>query len=114
MPQSTSGLHHQQKRKRIYQKYEEYPHPNKFKRVVDKLIYVMGVVVPIFTIPQAAQIWLNKTAEGVSSITWITYLINTIIWMVYGIIHKEKPVIFTFSFMTIINIVIVIGIIVFA
>jgi len=114
MPQSSLGLHHQQKRKRVYGKLEKYPHPNKFKRSVDTLIYVLGVVVPIFTIPQAMQIWLSKTAEGVSSITWIVYLINTIIWTIYGIIHKEKPIILTFSFMTVINIIIVLGIILYS
>ena len=113
MPQSTIGLHHRSKRKRIYQKYEDYPHPNKVKRFVDVVVYIMGIIVPILTIPQAAQIWLNKTAEGVSSITWIAYLINTVIWTIYGILHKEKPVIITFSLMTIINIVIVVGIFIF-
>jgi len=113
MSQSTIGLHHQEKRKRLYQRFEKYPHPDKVKKFVDGLIYVMGIIVPVFTIPQAMQIWLNKTAEGLSLITWTVYLINTVIWMIYGILHKEKPVILTFSLITVLNIIIVVGIIVF-
>lgn len=113
MSQSTRGLNQYQKGEGVFQKQEPLPHLKKFKRFVDGAIYVMGFIVPIFTIPQATEIWLNRTAAGVSSITWIVYLINTIIWTVYGILHKEKPVIFTFSLMTIINILVVAGIIAF-
>lgn len=113
MAQSTVGLHHHHKRKRIHQKYEQYPHPDKFIRFIDNAIIVMGISVTIFTIPQAAQIWINKTAAGVSFITWLVYLLNTLIWTLYGILHRAKPIAVTYSLMTSINIVVVAGIIVF-
>lgn len=113
MPQSTAGLHHRQRRKRIHQKHEEWPHPDRFKRWMDRLIYAMGVAVPVFTIPQALEIWVNRSAVGVSYITWVVYLVNSIIWTVYGIAHREKPIVFTFAFIAVLNIVIVSGIILF-
>ena len=64
------GLHHFYKRKRIYQKLEPYPHPNKWKRLMDKLIYAVGIFGPVMTIPQLTKIWLDKNAAGVSAISW--------------------------------------------
>jgi len=47
----TEGLHHFHRRKRIYQKHEPYPHPDKWKRFMDHAIYCVGVFGPIMTIP---------------------------------------------------------------
>ena len=93
--QSTRGLHHFHKRKRIYEFGEQYPHPNKWKRFVDRVIYPVSIFGPIMTLPQIMQIWVNKNASGVSSVSWAAYLVTAIFWLVYGVIHKEKPIILT-------------------
>lgn len=46
------------------------------------------------TIPQVTKIWIDKNASGIAVISWVTYLITTIFWLIYGIMHKEKPIIF--------------------
>jgi uncharacterized protein with PQ loop repeat len=71
-------------------------------------------VAPIFTIPQALEVWVGRSAEGVSMITWTVYLINTAIWTVYGILHQERPIYLTFGFMTLLNLAIVVGVVVFS
>lgn len=58
------AITHLHKRKRIYQKHEPYPHPNKWKRLVDDLAYGAGIIIPIVTIPQAWRIWAYETAAG--------------------------------------------------
>lgn len=89
----ASGLHHQHIRKRIYKKYEKYPHPNKFKRFVDKTIYIIAIFGPLIALPQIIKIWYYKDAGGVSPLTWIGYFLGAFLWMTYGIMHKEKPII---------------------
>ena len=42
----TEAIHHYHKRKRVHKKLEKYPHPDKFKRFFDKLIYFIGVFGP--------------------------------------------------------------------
>jgi len=106
----TAGMHHLHKRKRIYVKKEPYPHPNKWKRWVDDTAYVVGVLGPIMTIPQLTRIWIEKNASGVSVITWGAYVIGAFVWLVYGIVHREKPLIATYILSVIVYIVIVIGI----
>lgn len=107
------ALHHLHKRKRIHQFRELYPHPSILKRLVDKLVYVAGFASPIMTVPQAYKIWSEQKAESVAIETWTTYTLVAIVFMVYGIIHKEKPLIFMYSMLFIINSFIVIGILTF-
>lgn len=113
MVHQSRGLHHAHKRKRIYEKYEPYPHPDKWKRFMDKAIYVVGIAGPIMTLPQVMKIWVEKNATGVSLISWASYLIFAVFWLVYGIMHKEKPIILTFSGWLILELLIVAGILVY-
>ena len=89
-----SSLHHFHKRKRIHKKLEEYPSPNKWISLIDNLTYFVAIFGPIMTIPQVTKIWIDKNATGVSIISWVSYLIAAVFWLIYGIAHKEKPIIF--------------------
>lgn len=102
-------LHHFHRRKRIHQKHEPYPHPNKWKRLMDRLIYIVGIFGPIMTIPQLMKIWIEKNAVGVSPISWGSYLVIAMFWVIYGIIHEEKPIILTYTVWIVLDIFIVIG-----
>ncbi|MFW5746020.1 MAG: SemiSWEET family transporter [Nanoarchaeota archaeon] len=64
---------------------------------------------PIMTIPQLCKIWVEKNAAGVSAVSWIAYLVTAFFWLTYGIMHKEKPIIFTYSGWIIIEVFIIIG-----
>ena len=105
----TEPLHHYHKRKRIHQKHEPYPHPDKYKRFMDRFIYLMGVFGPVMTFPQLIKIWVERNASGVSPISWAAYLAVAISWVIYGCIHKEKPVIFIYSLWIVLDILIVVG-----
>jgi len=109
MVNHTEGLHHFHIRKRIHQKHETYPHPNEFKRFMDRAIYIIGIIGPIMTIPQLMKIWVEKNASGVSAISWGAYLFTAIFWLIYGIQHKEKPIIFTYGIWIILEALIVVG-----
>lgn len=109
----ASVLHHVHKRKRVYLVGEPYPHPNKFKRMMDWLIYFVAVLGPLVAIPQVLKIWIEQNASGVSIISWGAYLLGSIIWITYGLIHNEKPIIISNILWMIANIFIVIGIFVY-
>ncbi|MBW2999558.1 hypothetical protein KY339_02695 [Candidatus Woesearchaeota archaeon] len=109
MVHDSHGLHHFHKRKRIHVKHEPYPHPKKWKRFIDKTIYAVGVFGPLMTIPQLTKIWIDKNAAGVSAISWGAYLITAIFWFIYGVAHKEKPIIVTYAIWIFLEIFIVIG-----
>jgi uncharacterized protein with PQ loop repeat len=92
---------------------EMHPNAGYIKVFFDKLVYFFGVIIPILTLPQAYVIWSSKSAADVSVITWAAYLINGLVWLTYGILHREKPIIFTWILMSIINMSVVAGIILF-
>lgn len=103
------GLHHQSIRERIYKKLEPFPHPDTLKRVLDRLIFVIGFLSPLFTLPQVWEIWVYKNADGVSPVTWGALFIFAFFWLFYGIIHKEKPIIFMYTLWIIFNGLVALG-----
>ena len=111
MNKMTLGEHHAHIRKRIYKKYEPFPHPNKLKRFMDKFIYAVALLGPIVTIPQIMKIWLEKNVSGVSLITWTGFLLAAFFWLCYAILHKEKPIMFSSIILIIVDTCVIVGII---
>ena len=99
-------------RKRIHEKHEPYPHPDKWKRLMDKLIYFVGASAPIMTLPQLFNIWIDKNTSGVSLITWSSYEVISVFWLIYGIMHREKPIIITHIMLIFVKALIIIGILI--
>lgn len=81
---------------------------------MDKLVYMAGIVGPVMTMPQVLRIWIDKNASGVAIETWGTYLVLSVIWMSYGILHKEKPLIIMYSAYFMINIMIISGVLMYS
>lgn len=106
-------LHHLHIRKRMFQRLEDFPHPQRYKRFLDSLIYAAGIAGPVITIPQIVQIWSKQDASDLSLFSWGGFLFLSFIWLLYGIAHKEKPLIYTFVANIIVQSIIVIEILVF-
>lgn len=95
------GLYHKIKHK----------HTNKnFKLIFDKLVYIIAIVTPLMTIPQALKIFINKNAVDLALVTWLAYLVSAFVWLTYGIFHKEKPIIINSALWIILNSIIIGGI----
>jgi len=109
MVHQSHGKHHLNSRKRLYKNLPIYPHKDKLKNYVDRLIYIMATVMPIFTVTQVFKIWYYQNAAGVSLIAWSAYFFATVIWLAYGILHEEKPIIYSNGIAMVINFSIVLG-----
>jgi uncharacterized protein with PQ loop repeat len=59
-------------------------------KIVDRLVYLAATVEPLFSLPQAYQIYHDKAAANVSILSWLGFEIMTLIWLWYAIVHKEK------------------------
>ena len=105
----SSGLHHFHKRKRIHVKHEKYPHPDKFKRSYDKTMLLVSVIAPLGNLPQLVKIWINQHASGVSILSWVIFAIFSFMWFIYGILHKDKPIIIMNAFLVLLQVFIAIG-----
>lgn len=77
---------------------------------LDKLTYVIGFSVPIFTLPQAYNVVVGRV-NGVSLSTWGFYLFASMLFAYFGIKHKEKLLTYMYVPMAMIEAVIVVGIV---
>lgn len=107
VPERT--FHHLDIRKRIHKKHEKYPSPDKLKRNIDRLVYASVIIIPLLNIHQIYKIWIYQDASGVSVITWFGFAVFAVVWLIYGIIHKEKPLIFLNIGLIITQVLIAIG-----
>jgi len=116
---SSRGLYHLNKRRRVYnnkkinQKYAPYPHPNKFIQAIDYSALTIGILIPLMTLPQIIQIFVTKDASSISIPTWGAYIFSSCFWFAYAVIHKSRPLIVNSVMWLIVNVLVVIGALIF-
>lgn len=54
--------------------------------------------------------WVGGNISGVSLHTWAAYAIVSAVWFVYGISHKEKPIVISGFSLFILDSIIVLGV----
>ncbi|MFH0870756.1 MAG: PQ-loop domain-containing transporter [archaeon] len=111
MSRYSPAAHHQHIRKRIHTRFQEYPHPDKWVNLLDKLLIVIAVIAPLMNIPQVAKIFIGHNASGISLLSYACFTLFDIPWLIYGIVHKEKPIVLSYSFWLVTNILVVIGVV---
>jgi uncharacterized protein with PQ loop repeat len=77
--------------------------------LVDRLTYVAAILEPLITLPQVYQIFHQRTAAGVSLTSWIGYEALTLVWLWYGIVHKERVIIVYQGLFALFQIAIIVG-----
>ncbi|MEK7521644.1 MAG: SemiSWEET family transporter [Patescibacteria group bacterium] len=108
------SVHHLHKRKRVHKKLEPYPSPKFYKRLLDKVVFIAAIASPIMTVPQLLVIWTEKDAKGLSFPTWATYLLVASIWLIYGLVHKDRAITINSLLFVVVQSMIVLGIILFS
>ena len=99
----TEALHHLSKRKRVHKKLEIYPSNRFWIRFLDKLLLVIAIIGPIMALPQLISVYSAKNAGTLVFSTWASWSFFNLIWLAYGIVHKEKPIIITYILWFIVN-----------
>jgi MtN3 and saliva related transmembrane protein len=61
----------------------------------EQLMVLVGLASPIATIPQVIKTFAThpQHAVGQSLITWAVYTLIAVLWVVYGVRHRELPLI---------------------
>lgn len=102
-------LHHQ----RIRKGKKILPSKNLKIKFLDNLVLAISVIFPFVTLPQVFLIWVKKNAQGVSILTWTLYFVLTIPLLIYGIVHREKPFVIMYSLWLIIDLMIIVGVLLY-
>jgi uncharacterized protein with PQ loop repeat len=104
-----SPLQHLNIRRRVRLLRDPYPHYKLSVRTLDNIVLVAGVMGPLMTLPQIHNIWVMKNASGVSPLTWGSFAFFNVFWLLYGLVHKEKPIIVAYSLWLFVNSIVTIG-----
>ena len=51
---------------------------------LERLLRWLAAITMVMTVPQVVQIW-REGGGGVSLISWVTYLVSSVAWLVYGL-----------------------------
>lgn len=81
--------------------------------LVDRLTYAAAILEPVITIPQVMVIFQQKTAAGVSLLSWIGYEVLTAIWLWYAIVHKDRLILVYQGLFFIIQALVIIGAVIY-
>lgn len=100
------GLRHKYERRQANKKQPK----SHYIVILDKITFIVGVIGPFTVLPQIYTIFTTHSAAGVSLATWALIFIVTFPWILYGLAHKDKSIIVSFTLWEIVNLVVVIGV----
>ncbi len=103
------GLRHKSERRQKLKPQRK----SRYITFLDKLTFVAGVIGPFTVLPQTYSIFHTKSATGVSLATWLLIFIVTFPWVLYGMAHKDKSIIVSFTLWEIVNLSVVVGVLIY-
>ena len=95
---------------RIHHQQRPYPARAMSTRLLDVLVYTVGILGPLATIPQIVQIYTTHNVSGISFFTWGLYALFDIPWIIYAAAHRERPLIVCYSLWLIFNSLVAVGV----
>jgi uncharacterized protein with PQ loop repeat len=108
------GLHHINKRKRVHnKKLKKYPNKDPKIKFLDNYMLLIGSMAPLFTIPQIIKIYTIKDSSGLEPVTFALLAFNSLSWLFYGFVHKDRQIMAANTLFFIANIVILTGALIF-
>ena len=110
---SLGVRHVAERRKKKIRRKGYAAHVAVLKESLDVLIYPIAVVGPLALLPQIFKLFLTQDASSLSLPTWLILALFNLAWLLYGLVHKESPIILTNIMLAMMNFAIVFGILAF-
>ena len=113
----ASIIHHIHKRIRSqkgrnHSLFKPYPHPDKRIKFLDNLCLFLAIVQPLAAAPQIYKIYVEKEVAGISILMWIIFTLVMVPFVIYGFVHKTKPMVVCNILWIAANISIIMGILI--
>jgi hypothetical protein len=80
---------------------------------IDRAMMFVSIINPVAAVPQAMEIYLNKSAVNVSWVTWLCFTLVGVVLTLYSIAHRIKPMIINQILWFIVDVAILVGIIIY-
>lgn len=81
--------------------------------LIDRMMMGASIIHPLTTIPQVYEIYHFQNAVGVSLFTWVGFMAIGLIFLAYGLTHKLTPFIVNQVIWFVLDLLIIIGIILY-
>jgi uncharacterized protein with PQ loop repeat len=59
---------------------------------LERVLRALSVLTMLMTVPQVLSIWVGHDAGGVSLLSWGSYLVSALLWLVYGVQKGDKTI----------------------
>lgn len=79
---------------------------------LENILRMLSVLTMVMTLPQVLAIWIARDANGVSLISWASYLFSACLWFVYGFQKRDKTIYLACIGWILLDAAIVIGIVI--
>ena len=64
-------------------------------QVIDFIGYTAGILVIASLIPQMIKSWKSKSTKDISLCRYIIYVVGILLWLIYAVLLKNGPMIFS-------------------
>lgn len=59
---------------------------------LERVLRALSIVTMLMTVPQVLIVWTGPSVEGVSLVSWLSYLVSACLWLVYGLRKHDKTI----------------------
>jgi uncharacterized protein with PQ loop repeat len=59
---------------------------------LERTLRALSILTMLMTVPQVVTVWTGPSVEGVSLVSWLSYLVSACLWLVYGLRKHDKTV----------------------
>lgn len=80
-----------------------------YVRTLDRVTFAAGIVGPFTVLPQVYEIFSTQSAAGVSATSWALMFLVTLPWIFYGLAHRDRSIIISFTLWEIMNALVFVG-----
>ncbi len=83
------------------------------KKLIKRLALILSIVEIVATIPQLYDVWIKHQTAGVSLITWSLWTASALVWLLYGLQIKDKPLIISNALWLLVEGAVTVGILIY-
>jgi uncharacterized protein with PQ loop repeat len=101
------------RKRKTHENLKDYPNPHQGIKLLDRILLIVAILGPLASLPQIFKIYSTQSAGDISLISHVLLMFMTVPWIIYGFVHKERPIIFAYFLWFLFHVSIVAGFILY-
>ncbi|HAG27211.1 TPA: hypothetical protein DCG61_00290 [Patescibacteria group bacterium] len=98
----------------ILNKMVKHPINKKVNSTFEKFVLLVAIIEPLSTLPQIFETFQSRDASSLSLLSWILFAGASVIWLIYGIKLKSRPLIASSILWISTEVILMIGIVLYS